>query len=360
MLKKAATLVLVCASISAWVGCGTTSSRFLYAAIPTSNTIGAYREDPNSGVLTQLSGSPISAGAGVQALAMHPSGQYLYAANSATNNLSVYQISSTGGLTEKTPRTAAGTSPTLLAMDSKGSFLYVSNSGSFDISVYSIDASTGLLKPVAQTSGATAPIGLQAMNLALTPSGNFLYVTGEESLGQSTQGVIEAFPLTEGVLGNPVAGSPFVTGNIPLGLAIDSTGTHLYTANKQDNSISPFTINADGSLTALGSAIGQTFVGAVSVLIDKSGKYLYVANQGSANVTAYAIGSDGSLGLLAGSPFTAASQPSFLLTDSSGKYFFVGSGSAIQSYTLTTSSGSLTLVATYTVSATPTSMVITP
>jgi 6-phosphogluconolactonase (cycloisomerase 2 family) len=143
-------------------------------------------------------------------------------------------------------------------------------------------------------------------------------------------------------------------------LAIDSGGKHLFTGNKQDNSISPFTINSDGSLTALGSAIGQTFVGPVSLLIDKSGKYLYVANQGSSNVAAYGIGSDGSLSLLAGSPFSAASQPGFLLTDSTGNYFFVGSASAIQSYTLATSSGSLTLVATYSVSATPTSMVITP
>jgi 6-phosphogluconolactonase len=360
MLKKAAALVLVCASLGAWLGCGTTSSRFFYAAIPTSNTIVAYRMDPNSGVLTQLSGSPISAGAGVGALAIHPSGKYLYAANSVTNNLSVYTIASTGALTELTPRTSAGTSPTLLAIDSAGSFLYVSNSGSFDLSVYSISASTGLLTPVAQSSGATAPIGLQAMNLKLTPSGNFLYVTGEESQGLSTGGVIEAFPVNQGVLGSPVSGSPFLTGNIPLGLAIDSAGGHLYTGNKQDNSISPFTINSDGSLTALGSAVGQSFVSPVSVLIDKSGKYLYVANQGSNNVSAYGIASDGSLSLLAGSPFTAASQPSVLLTDSSGNYFFVGSGSSIQSYTLTTSSGNLTLVATYSVSATPTSMVITP
>lgn len=360
MLKKAATLVLVCASISAWLGCGTTSSRFFYAAIPTTNTIVAYREDPNSGVLTQLSGSPITAGAGVEALAIHPSGKFLYTANSVTNNLSLYTISSTGALTEVTPRTNAGTSPTLLAMDSAGSFLYVANSGSFDISVYSINSSTGVLTAVAQTSGQTAPVGLQAMNMKLTPSGNFLYVTGEESLGLSTGGVIEAFPVNSGVLGTPVSGSPFLTGNIPLGLAIDSSGAHLYTGNKQDNSISPFTINSDGSLTALGSAVGQSFVGPVSVLIDKSGKFLYVANQGSSNVAAYGIGSDGSLSLLAGSPFTAASQPGFLLTDSSGKYFFVGSASKIQSYTLATSSGSLTLVATYSVSATPTSMVITP
>ena len=85
MLKKAAALLLVCASMGAWLGCGTTSSRFLYAAIPSGaggGQIVAYREDPNAGVLNQLSGSPISAGSAVEALAIHTSGKYLYAANS--------------------------------------------------------------------------------------------------------------------------------------------------------------------------------------------------------------------------------------------------------------------------------------
>ena len=362
MLKKAAALVVVCASVSAWLGCGSTKSRFLYASIPSSNTIVAYREDPNSGVLTQLSGSPISAGSAIEALAMHPSGKYLYAANSGSNNISEYTISTTGALTEVTPRTNAGTSPTLLSMDSAGSFLYAVNSGSSDISVYSIDSSTGQLTPVAQTSGATAPIGVQAMNLALTPSGNFLYVTGEVgSAGGTSTGVIEAFPVSQGVIGPlPVANSPFFTGNNPLGLAIDSSGSHLYTANKQDNSISGFTINADGSLAAIGPAIGTSFSAPVALLVDKSGKYLYVANQGSSNVGAFNIGTNGGLTLLSGSPFSTGSQPGVLATDSSGNYFFVGYASAIQSYALSSGSGSLTSIATYTISATPTSIVITP
>ena len=361
MLKKAATFMLVCASVSAWLGCGTTKSRFLFAAIPSSNTIVAYREDPNAGVLTQLSGSPISAGSAIEALALHPSGKYLYAANSGSNNISLYTISSTGALTEVTPRTNAGTSPTLLAIDSAGSFLYVVNSGSFDISVFSIDSSTGQLAPVAQPSGPTTPIGLQAMNLALTPSGNFLYVTGEEGAQGTSTGVIWAFPVSQGIIGPvPVPNSPFLTGNNPLGLAIDSTGSHLYTANKQDNSLSTFTINSDGSLAAVGSAIGESFAAPVALLIDKSGKYLYVANQGSSNVAAYSIGSDGSLTLLSGSPFSTGSQPGVLASDSSGNYLFVGYSSAIQSFALNSGSGSLTSIATYTISATPTSIVITP
>jgi 6-phosphogluconolactonase (cycloisomerase 2 family) len=357
MLKKAAALLLVCASIGAWLGCGTTSSRFLYAAIPSGaggGQIVAYREDPNAGVLNQLSGSPITA-VGAESLAMHPSGKYLYAANlgSNNNNISLYTISTTGGLTEVTPRQPAGTSPTLLVMDPSGNFLYAANSLSNDISVFSI-GTDGKLTTVQQIGGATAPIGLSAMNMALAPSGNFLYVTGQQA-----QGWIEAFPVSQGVLGTPTV---TLTGNNPFGLAIDPAGSHLYTANKQDSSISTFAINADGSLTQVGTPLGATFIGPVSLLIDKSGKYLYVANQGSGNVAAYSIGSDGGLTLLTTSPFATGSQPSVIASDSSGKYLFVGNQSnpVIQSFSLNAGSGALTSIGSYLVPSTPTSIVITP
>ena len=359
MLKKAGALFLVWGSIAMWVGCGTTSSRFLYAAIPASSEIVAYREDPNSGVLTPLAVNPILAGQAVQSLVIHPKKNFLYAANSGATpqgNVSLYTISDTGTLTEVTPRTTTGSVPTILTMDSTGSFLFVGNSGSEDISVFSIDAKTGVLTQV----GANFPIGLVPMNLQLSPSGNFLYVTGEGSTG-----LIEVFAVNQGTIGRPVTGSPFQTGNDPFGLAINSAGTFLYTANKADNTISEFTINADGSLTQLqNSPLGQSYVAPVSLLIDKTGKYLYVANQGSTDLSAYNIASDGGLNVLASSPFAAPANPSFIASDSSGKFLFVGSqgsSAAIESFALDPNSGTLTKVQSYSVSGgTATSIAITP
>ena len=123
MLKKAAALFLVCASMAICVSCGSTISHYLYAAIPGSNQIVAYREDPNSGVLTQLTQSPVSAGQAVQSIVIHPSKKFMYAANSGEGDISLYTISSVGVLTEVTPRTNVtpdGTAPTLLALDSAG------------------------------------------------------------------------------------------------------------------------------------------------------------------------------------------------------------------------------------------------
>ncbi len=364
MLKRVAACLLICASIATWMSCSTTtSSKYLYAAIPASNEIVAYREDPNAGVLTQLVGSPITAGQAVESLALHPSKKFLYAANSGTNpfgTVSLFTIASGGGLTEVTPRVNAGTSPTILAMDSAGSFLYVGNSGSEDISVFSIDASTGVLTPIPQQSGATQGLGLAPLNMQLSPSGNMLYVTGEAG----AQGYIEAFSVTAGALTPLTPVNIYLTGNNPYGLAIDAGGTFLYTANTQDSSISEFTINADGSLSPLpGSPNIQTANSPSALLIDKSGKYMYVANTTSpGTLFAYSIGTDGSLSLITNSQFSTAANPNFIASDPAGKYLFVGNQSSpvIQSLSLNASSGILTSVATYSVPSTPTSIVITP
>lgn len=352
MLKKAAALFLVCASTAICVSCGSTSSHYLYAAIPASNDIVAYREDPNSGVLTQLTGSPISAGQAVQSIVIHPSGKFLYAANAGEGDVSLYTISTAGALTEVTPRTAAGTAPTRLAMDAAGTYLYVGNAGSQNISVFSIDASTGNLSPV----GTPFQLGLDPINMTLSPSGGVLYVTGQ---GQTT-GYIEAFSLNQGVP-TVVGNSPFLTGNNPYGLVVAPGGGFLYTANALDNSISEFPINTDGSL-GLVNILGEQYAAPVVLFIDKSGTYMYVANQGSSNLAAYSIGSDGALTLLTNSPFATGSAPSSIASDPGGKYLFVGNQTSpvIHSFSLDTSTGTLTSVASYSVPGNPISIAVTP
>ncbi|MGA1985215.1 MAG: beta-propeller fold lactonase family protein [Candidatus Sulfotelmatobacter sp.] len=358
MLKKAAALFLVCASAAICVSCGPTTSRYLYAAIPTSDEIVAFREDPNSGILTELAVSPITAGPAVQSLVIHPSNKYLYAANAGEGDVSLFLISSDGTIAESGSRTPVGTDPTVLAMDSKGAYLYVANTGDESISAFSISATSGVLTPVSQVSGPTAPLGIIPINLQV--AGGFLYVTGA-----GEQGYIEVFSINNGVLTPLSPASFYITGTNPYGLAITPNGSYLYTANNVDNSISEFSVTSGALSQFSNSPIGQQtgYSGPVALLIDKSGKYLYVANQGTTNLAGYSIGStDGSLTLLTTSPFGTGANPSVLASDSGGAYLFVGnqkSPFAIQSFSLDTSSGQLTSVHSYTVPNAPASIATT-
>ncbi len=357
MLKKAVALFLVCAGLAAGLSCGKTTNHYLYAAIPTASQILAYREDPNSGALTPLSTSPFSAGPGVTSIVIHPSKQFFYAANSGENDISLFTIAAGGAITEVTPRTnltpLSGTTPAFIVMDSAGSYLYVANSESRNILVFSIDSSSGALTAV----GTATSLGITPLNMVLSPSGNFLFVTGGGS-----PSYIEVFSVKAGAL---TLVQLQQTGLNPYGLAIDPAGSYLYTGNFTDNSISEFSITKSSNTVLAqlpGSPIGTTYSSPISLLVDNSGKYLYVASQGSAYISGYAIGTGGGLTLLTSSPFAANSQPSLIAIDPNGLYLFVGNQktAAIESFSLTTSSGVLSEVGSYAVGNSPTSIAVLP
>ena len=364
MLQKALVLFLAAASIGICIGCGNTSNHYLYATIPAANQIIAYREDPNSGVLTQIEGSPYSVGVGAHSVVLHPSGKFLYVANPGQNenDISLFDISSNGMLNEIQPRTSVAplaSSPQILAMDPAGAFLYVANFATANISVFSIDSTNGFLT---QLPGSPFPIGFPPLNMRLTPSGDFLYV----SCSSSPLGTIAGFSVASGAL--QLVSLTSADGINPNGLTIDPSGTYLYAANTVSNSVSIFTINPPGSPTGTlqevsGSPLNVTYSNPVSVILDPGGQYLYVANQASNNVAVFSISSTGLPVALTTSTSTFAFEtetaPSFLVADPSGKYLFVGNqgnSAGIQSFGI--SSGNLNPLFTYHVGNTPSSMVV--
>jgi 6-phosphogluconolactonase len=366
MLQKALVLVFVVASIASCVSCGKTASHYVYATIPAANQVIAYREDPNSGVLTQISGSPYPVGDGAHSAVLHPSGKFLYVANPGQleNDISLFTIAANGALTEVTPRTSVGpnaSQPEFLAMDPAGSYLYVGNTLSFNISVFSINSSTGALT---QLASSPTSVGLPPLNMQLTPSGNYLYVTAGGGQAGSPNGSIAGFSVNTGVLTS--IGPPSSSFGInPNGLAIDPKGSYLYAANTSSGSISIFTIGSSGALSQVnGSPIASTYTAPVSLILDSKGAFLYVANQGSSNVAVYSIDSTtGVPTVLTTSTTTGAffteGNPSLVVPDPSGQYLFVGNqGSAAGIEAFSVSGGNLTSIYTYRVGNTPSSIAI--
>jgi 6-phosphogluconolactonase len=360
MLQKALSLVIALASIAACIGCSN-SSHFLFAALPATNQVAVYREDPTAGVLTQIAGSPFAAGDGAFSLVLHPSGRFLYVANPGQNenDISLFTIASNGVPSEIFPRTSVApdaTQPTLLVMDPAGSFLYVMNAGSSNISVFSINAKSGVLSPVANSP---FNIGLPLLNMQPTPSGNFLYVT---AVGQNN-GLILGFSVTSGslTLASQIANSD---GTNPLGLAIDPTGTFLYVANTSSNSISIFKISSSGVLSEVSGSPLNTYNAPIALLLDPKGQFLYVADQASNNIAVYSItaGTGLPVGLTTSTSlfaFATETSPSVLALDSNGNHLYVGnqgSSAGIQSFQV--SSGNLNPIFTYKVGNTPSSIAI--
>jgi 6-phosphogluconolactonase len=357
MLQKALVVVLVLASIAGCVSCGSTSSHFVYAAIPNANQIAAFREDPYSGVLTQLSGSPYTVGDGVRSVALHPSGKFLYACNPGQdeNDVSMFTINTNGTLSEIFPRTAVGTGPQQLLVDSAGAYLYVANTLSNNISVFSIDSSSGALSPV---NGSPFRTNLSLSDMVLSPSGNFLYI----SAANQPTGEIAVFSIAAGVISSAVF-QTFTADNSPTSMAIDPTGTYLYAANGgSGDSISIYKIGSSGALTAVqGSPLADTSAHPVALTLDPKGQFLYVANQGSGNIGTYSItAGTGFPAAIQDSPFGSEAQPSFLAMDPNGKYLYVGNQTSGGVQAFGNDSGSLNAIATYPLGNGITSLAVLP
>ncbi|MGA8270834.1 MAG: beta-propeller fold lactonase family protein [Candidatus Sulfotelmatobacter sp.] len=358
MLQKALVLVFVLASAASFVSCGKTANHYVYATIPATSQLMVFREDPYSGVLTQLAESPYTVGSGAQSVVVHPSGKYLYVANpgQGENDVSQFDINSDGTVTEVTPRMPTGSLPILLSMDPAGNYLYVANALSNNISVFSIASGTGVLSPV---TGSPFLINLSAKSMQISPSGNFLYV----SASSSPTGIIAVFSVEAGVLSSIPIGQTPTADNSPSSIAIDPTGSYLYTANTAANSISVYSIASSGTLTQVAqSPLADAFQHPVAVIVDPKGGFLYVANQGSNNIGTYSITSGtGFPVVVTDSPFGSENQPSFLVMDPNGSYLYVGNqGASAGIQAFGNASGSLNSIASYSVGNTPTSIAVVP
>lgn len=212
-------------------------------------SISVFSIDTTRGILTPVAGSPFAfpslVAGNPRALLMPPNGNVFYVSNGVSGTISAFSIGSSGTLSEiaGSPFTA-GTNITGMATDPKGQFLYASDFTSNTIASFSIQTS-GALTPVAGSPFAT---NAGPFALTLDAKGAFLFSAGQVSA------TVAVFSVNSGVL-TQVAGSPFslvASGTPqPAFVTVDVSNTFLYVANPGSRNISVFTIKPDGTLVPL-------------------------------------------------------------------------------------------------------------
>jgi len=210
--------------------------------------IDALHADP-TGALTAISGSPFPAGTGLY-LAVDPSDKFLFASDTTPpGNVLAFTLDSAGALTAVpgSPFPISGTTsnqPQQIAVDSSGKFVYVILQTTNQVAGFSIDSSTGALTavPGSPFSTGNGPLGLATAN-------NVLYVSN------SMDGTISGYTIdaTSGVL-MPIAGSPFAIN--AAAMAANSTGAFLYTSGVKGLQIWSIDLTT-GALTATGSPVSS-------------------------------------------------------------------------------------------------------
>jgi 6-phosphogluconolactonase (cycloisomerase 2 family) len=111
-------------------------------------------------------------------LGIDPGGKFLYVPNPSLNTVTVLLIQPDGSLLPGPGLFATGTSPVAAATNATGAFVYVANSASTNLSQFQVDTTTGSLT-VLTTS--TAGTGTNPESIVVDPDAKFLFVINEQS-----------------------------------------------------------------------------------------------------------------------------------------------------------------------------------
>jgi 6-phosphogluconolactonase (cycloisomerase 2 family) len=359
-------------ALSLALGLGTTAcyrdytAAYVYSVSNSTGQINAYAVDFQSGVLTQISGSPFLTNlTNPSTVIAAPNGKTIYVIGGSQNaNVEVMSVGSDGKLFGQATPNITGTSPTAAAIDSTGTYLYVAytyegvgtpaSPTPGGISIFPIN-SDGTLGTPSNVNVGYAPVAIatSAPTCTATPAAgtnsspncvilgssgttnngtaqSFVYVVDAETtvptttLGESNPApVIVGPPTILGFVENPATGgltpiagtnslNGFNAGVSPSAIAIDPTGKYVYVTDKAQNEIFGYQIdnNTTGALTGMVSSPFSTGQFPMSITIEPRGKFVYVANYNSQTVSSYSLNlANGSLGASAGSTFSTEAGP---------------------------------------------------
>ena len=258
----------------------------------------------------------VSLGTTPESITVDPLGRYVYMTNRGSNDVSQYTIGANGALTLMTERTVAtGIDPWGITVDPSGRYAYVTNAGSNSVSQYTIGAN-GALTPM---TPATVMAGTVLRSVKVDPSGKYAYVIGSNQILQYTIGA-------DGTL---TRNSPatIVRPGSAWSLAISqgsapakAIAKYAYVANQQDNTVSQYTIGADGALTPMTPATVEGGLLPFSITADPTGKNVYSLDLN--NLYVYEIGPSGSL-IYRNRIENIGSSPYMIAFDPTAKYAYV-------------------------------------
>lgn len=208
-----------------------------------------------------------------------------------------------------------------------GQHVYASGFGSRAVAVFDRDGATGALSQAPGASGCISSggnegcgpgRGLQgAFSVALSPSGEYLYVAGETSNAVAVfardgdTGALRQLPGAGGCVaeGGVEGCMPARALEAPNGLAIAPDGGDLYVAAGRSDAVAMFRINADGTLNQRpgpdgcigldateGCSTAASLDQPYAVTVSPDGRNVYIASE--REVTSLRRGPDGSLGVL--------------------------------------------------------------
>jgi 6-phosphogluconolactonase (cycloisomerase 2 family) len=285
----------------------------MWVATAGDQMVRSYSINLTSGAVSQA-GNAVATGAQPQAMAITPDEKTLFIANSGDNSISGYPVNSDGTLGTPVNTASLGQFPVALAIDPTGNILFAADQQSGDVSAYTISSTSLTAVGAVPTQTVSSPVSADPSALAVSATGNFLYVANaatNQVLGFSYASNGALTPLLSANPNPCGAGAPgycVQVGTSPSGLAFSrcagaatataactaADASNLFVSNAGSNNINIFSAciqtsatcaTPDGTLTPLstGSTVAAC-CGPTTFLIDPAADFVYVLDRGASQV----------------------------------------------------------------------------
>ena len=293
--------------------------KFLFASQGESpGHVIAFAIDPRSGALeriNEMSTAGQGPAAGTSHVAVHPSGRWALTAHVASGRVAVLPIGAGGRPGQLGPPTdtrifAVGAHQ--IAFDRAGKFVFIPVRDGQLVAQFVLDVDAGTLAPNMPPSVRSAA-GAGPRHFAFHPSEKFAYVNNESNgtvTAYSHDAATGRLTALDTVSSVPTGVSERGTGHI----LVHPTGKFVYASNRFHNSIAVYAVNADtGRLT---SAEFETGGGDIrfprDFALTEDGRHLIVGNEQGDSMSVFSIAADGKLDKL-GPPVPAPDGPQVVI-----------------------------------------------
>ncbi|MEU2914501.1 lactonase family protein [Streptomyces massasporeus] len=239
-------------------------------------------------------GSRSTGGAAPCHLSVHPGGRWLLSANYGSGSVAVHPIDASGALGERTDLVRHTSPPPGPGQEGPHAHQFVTSPdgghvlavdlGTDTVYTYRLDEKAGTLTEVAQAH--TRP-GAGPRHLTFHPGGRYAYLANEVD---NTVAVCSY----DKASGRVTVGEAQSTGtgsgtSYPAQILVAADGRHAYLANRGHNSLTRYTVEADGARLRLLDTVPVGGDFPRQIAFSPEGRLLFAANQKSSTVTVFHV-----------------------------------------------------------------------
>ena len=265
--------------------------RWLFAINAGSNEISVFAVRPGGLVLTDTVDS-----GGVLPVSVTADRDLLYVLNAGSDNISGFHVNRRGKLEplagSTRPLSGSGTAPAQISFSPEGDLLVVTEKATNRIDTYVVGKDGLATGPSVHASAGLTPFGF-----AFDPRGRL--VVSEAAGGAFEASSVTSYSVTEDGDLQAISAAVPTTETAACWVVITGNGRYAYTTNAGSGSLAGYAIGRDGRLSLLDPDGRSGVTGDGSTPVDmafaNNSRYLYTLNAGADTISAFSVDADGAL-----------------------------------------------------------------